>query len=227
MRYIVVFLVLVNLAFFGWDYFLAEPVQFQESRPGRELLNNGLSLLTEFDARSEALLEGSPRCLFVGDFPSVDDANSFAAAMGQQGLQARLYLTGDPLEPQFRVFIPPLSSQNVATITLDGLSEVLAQAGLDIETYIITRGLLSNAIALGVYTESDAAEAIREQVAALGYQVELEAIPRSTGAIQVQLGDPESVPADSPEWPEITAFGAYLTGLENVCQTIAQAGQFP
>ncbi|MEQ8952722.1 MAG: hypothetical protein RL120_01215, partial [Gammaproteobacteria bacterium] len=217
MRYIVVFLVLANLAYFGWDYFLAEPVQPVALAPGnRALLNNGLTLLREFDAQSAQLRADGPSCFHVGAFPSVDDANSFAAAMAQRGLQARLYLTGEALDPLYRLYIPPLSTQNVATITLDGLAAVLAQAGLEIETYIVTRGVLSNAIALGVYDDAELANALQQQVIGLGYPVELEAIPRSTGVIQVELQRPETDPAGTAEWPEITAFGAYLTGRENV-----------
>ena len=227
MRYIIIFLILANLGFFAWDYFLAEPVVVVEAPPGRALLNNGLTLVSEFEARSADLAREQQACLYVGDFQSVDDANSFAAAMAAQGLESRLHLTGEALDPQYRVYIPPLSSQNVASITLEGLSEVLAQADLDIETYLITRGLLTNAIALGVYADLATATATREQVIALGYQVELQSIPRSDGLIQVELSDPVFDPSGSAEWPEITAFAPNLTARENVCQTIAQAGQFP
>lgn len=228
MRYIVIFLLLANLAYLGWSYFLApEPVAVA-TPAARPLLNNGLMLLAEFDAQSQARqIRENGLCLDVGPFSSVDEANAFISAMQGLGFEARLDLTGEPLDAQYRVYLPPYPTQNVASITLQGLSRVLDQAGLEVETYLITRGLLSNAISLGIYTESNAATAVQQRVAALGYPVEIEPIPRSTGVIQVQLRSTDSGFIESPEWPEFTAFGDNLTTSENVCQTIAQANQFP
>jgi hypothetical protein len=138
-----------------------------------------------------------------------------------------LNLTGVPLDPQYRVYIVPASSRNVATITLDGVSERLAAADLQVETYLITRGLLENGIGLGVFAAEDGAVAVMGQVTELGYDVEIEEIPRSEGEIQVWLRPPDSGQVGDSKWLDLSADRPYLTRTENLCETIAQATQFP
>lgn len=231
MRYIAVFLLLANLAYFGWNQYRPGPLVAPLVHEQRPLLNTGLMLISEFDAQVAAQQrineEASRLCAIVGSFPTVDEAKSFIAASADRGLGARLNMTGELIPPQYRVYLPPLTSRSIATITLDGLSERIAGAGLQIETYLITRGLLENAIALGLFARSNNAAAVRNQVVALGYRVEIEEIPQSTGEIQVQLTPLDSAQIDNVEWLDLAADRPYLSRTEILCETIAQGPQFP
>ena len=230
MRYIVIFLLLANLVYLGWNYYQPAP-SAPASELTRPLLNNGLMLLSEFEvvAAEQARLnaEAARLCAQITGFASVDDANSLIAAARALGLQATLELTGTALAPRFRVFLPPASSRSIATITLDSLSERIRNAGMQIETYLITRGLLENAIALGVFTSLSAAEMTRQQLQELGYEAEIEEIPRSDGDIEVWLKDPDSDQVGDTEWLDLSAERPELSRAENLCQTIAQVSQFP
>ncbi|MGI9249799.1 MAG: hypothetical protein ACR2PR_01185 [Pseudohongiellaceae bacterium] len=53
MRYIVVFLVIFNVAYLGWSYFSAPPEPQQPPDPARPLLNTGLMLVSEYQAEQE------------------------------------------------------------------------------------------------------------------------------------------------------------------------------
>lgn len=231
MRYIIIFLVLMNIAYFGWNRYLhsqADPPPGSEDLP---LLNTGLMLLSEFEAQVAELTATSQSqaeiCSVVTSFPTVDDAYSFMTRSRDRGFGALLNLTGQMLAPQFRVYIPPLSSRSIATITLDGLSEAISNSGLQVETYLITRGNLINGIALGIFVLLEPAETVTEQVAALGYSAKIQEIPLSTGDIQVLLRHPQSNSMEPAQWLDLSADRPFLTVTENLCETIAQGLQFP
>ena len=231
MRYIVIFLLLLNMAYFGWSRYGPSPSDAGSGSEDLPLLNTGLMLVREYEERATALVaanqDQSPMCAIVADFPTVDEAYSFMSESSNRGFSAVLNLTGEALTPQFRVYIPPLSSRSIATITLDGLSAAASNAGLEVETYLITRGSLANAIALGVFALPDSAELVREQVAALGYSVQIQEIPLSTGDIQVLLRHPQFDSAGEAQRLDLSADRPYLTVTENLCETIAQGLQFP
>ena len=98
---------------------------------------------------------------------------------------------------------------------------------MEIETYLITRGLLENGIALGVFSEQASAQNTQSRVLQLGYPAEIEEIPRSTGEIRVQLQVLEQEALENPAWLELTGDRTGLSIVENLCETIAQGTQFP
>ena len=231
MRYIAVFLVLANIGYFGWNQYQSEPVTVEQAVEDRSLLNTGLMLVSEFERQSQELAritqESARLCSEVSNFTNFDDAKLFISRAQQSGFGAQLNFTGEPLDPQYRVFLPPSSSRTVATETLDSLSEGIGQAGLEIETYIITRGLLENAIALGIFADEESASNTRSQVSELGYTVEIEEIPQSTGDMQVLLTPLDSGRIENSEWLGLAVDRPYLTRIDILCETIAQGTQFP
>ena len=147
MRYIAIFLLLANIAYFAWLYY--QPYQTVElSRvESRDLLNSGLVLVSEYN---EQLAEITPICEMISSFATVDEARSFIAEVADTEYSAQLRLTGESLPSLYRLFLPPSESREEATRVLDSLSEALSLAEIEIESYPVTRGLLANAIALGV-----------------------------------------------------------------------------
>ena len=233
MRYIVVLLVVLNVAYLFWNWYSPPPEAVILGAPGldRGLLNTGLTLVEEFDARNSQQqpdsAENAAGCLFIDGFTTVDDARLAMRSYSELGWQAGLVLEGEALPPRFRVLVPPMSSQAIAALTLDGLAEALAETSAEIETYLITRGLQANGIALGVFSTREAAASVQAEVSNLGYEVELEEIPRSSGAIRVQVELADSGAENAPQPPEISDLQPDLTFSQNLCQTIAQASQFP
>ncbi len=225
MRYIVIFLLLANIGYFSWVRFGAQPITPPVPTNPRPLLNSGLTLVSEYEAQLEA--QPTLNCFTIGNFRSNDDASSLIAELSEAVFSAAVSLSGDPLSSQYRLFIPPASSRGIATITLDSLSNSLSAAEMEIEIYLITRGMLENGIALGVFSEFSDAEAARSAVQGLGYAPEIEEIPRSTGVIRVQLQLLERYVLENPAWPELMADWPDLTITENLCETIAQGSQFP
>ena len=221
MRYIAIFLLMANIVYFSWirysDPLITVPVA---STPGL-LLNSGLTLVSEYEAQ-HAL-----NCFTIESFNTIDDASSFIAEMGEAAFSSNVNLSGDPLSSEYRVFIPPAPSLEIATITLNELRESLIAAKLEAKSYLIARGMLENGIAMGVFSRLGDAEAARNAIQRLGYTLEIEEIPRSTGKIQVQLQVLERYVLENPTWLDLTAGPLNLTITENVCETIAQGSQFP
>lgn len=219
MRYIAVFLVLINIGYFAWSQL--GPEQSAQSVPGasQPLLNSGLTLVSEY--QQQLANEVRTSCFSVASFDTLDDAASFVVGIDENRFDASLVPSGAPLDSQYQVYLPPFSSRGVATITLDSLSDSLSAAAMEIETYLITRGSLENAIALGVFTEFENALNVQESVATLGYSAEIKEVPRSSDEIQVHLIALESDVLENPEWLELTVGGTDLIITENLCETIA------
>jgi hypothetical protein len=231
MKYIAIFLLIANVAYFIWaNSEFAEPVMVV-SPPLRPLLNNGMTMLEEYQDERELLrlaeFEASKTCLRVGVFNTPDDANVFISRALELGLSGQLRFEGEQLPSLYRVFLPPASSRAIAAIMLDGLGEMAEAGGMRLETYLITRGSLENAIALGVFESPEQAADIEAQVTELGYQPEVEKIVRSAGGISVWLESNSSLSLQSTEWLDLAGESQDLLATENLCETIAQAAQFP
>jgi hypothetical protein len=225
MRYIAIFLLVANTGYFSWVRYAAKPIVPRViSAPG-PLLNSGLTLISEYEAQLAA--QPALNCFTIGDFSTMDDASSFIAEMGKAAFASNVVLSGDPLSLQYRVFLPPASSRGIATIALDALSGDLIAADIESEIYLITRGMLENGIALGVFSELGDAQALRNGVQGLGYAPQIEEIPRSTDEIQVQLQVLEQFVLENLAWLDLTAGRPNLIITENLCETIAQGTQFP
>ena len=225
MRYIAIFLLVANIGYFSWVRYAAKPIVPRVISAPRPLLNSGLTLISEYEAQLAA--QPALNCFTIGDFSTMDDASSFIAEMGEAAFASNVVLSGDPLSLQYRVFLPPASSRGIATIALDALSGDLIAADIESEIYLITRGMLENGIALGVFSELGDAQALRNGVQGLGYASQIEEILRSPDEIQVQLQVLEQFVLENPAWLDLTAGRPNLIITENLCETIAQGTQFP
>lgn len=231
MRYIVVTLLIANLAYFSWQLYFPPIALPMDSAISRPLLNQGLVLLSEFNEQAAAIggieVTSSKLCYLVEDFNSIDEANNFINRVEIMGYLAELNPADENSPRQFRAYLPPAANREMATITLDRLREQLADQSLQVETYLITRGSLENAVALGVYGEMAEALRIGSQLAGLGYNVEVEEIPMTSGPYQLVLAKADFGALDIAEWLEFAGDRPDLTYSENLCEVIAQGVQFP
>ena len=225
MRYIAIFLVLANLAYFGWNSY--QPVPPVATAAPRPLLNSGLTLVSEYDREVEnAGIESRRLYSVVSGFLSLEEPMEFMGLAQNQGFQVLLERPQARETSQFRVFLPPTPSIEIATLTISDLAERVAELEIEVETYLITRGELQNAVALGVFDSATAAVTLRDQIESLGYSPQIEEIQPLSDAVQVWLRPPDSERIDEPEWLDLTGERPHLTRVENLCQTIAQASQF-
>lgn len=225
MRYIAIVLFLANLGFFAWNYYNPKPaVVAEEPRP---LLNTGLTLLSEFEAQGEELAQDAIRqCSIVSGFVDQSQAESFVVLARAANLQALLEVIEPEVPAEYRLYLPPTPSRDIAAAILSDLSERLESQDLGLEIYLITRGEQENGIALGLFSERGLAEAAQEQVAALGYGPQIEEIQLGESQFRVLLRPPEAERINESEWLDLSAETEGLTRLENLCEGLVQASQF-
>jgi hypothetical protein len=231
MRYIAVFLLLANLGYLGWNLlYPPEPRESVLTQPVRPLLNTGIVTLTEFrnDAELQAELNARAEqlCSLVAGFQTIEEAEVFLSDARSRGYTGALDLQGEMLPSHFQLYLPPASSRAIATIALDGLGERLAEANLSIESYLITRGALENAVALGIYEDEESARAVSGQLEGLGFEPVMAEIRRTSGEIGVWLRPSSETRINESEWLDLSTERPNLTRSENLCETLVQAPQF-
>ena len=92
MRYIIIFLLLLNIAYIGWN--LLRPRELPAAAEPRPLRNEGLQLVSEArDAELAHLREEAENvCLNVSGFADIFEASDFAAEFSREDLQATVYI---------------------------------------------------------------------------------------------------------------------------------------
>ena len=114
-------------------------------------------------------------CVVLGPFSSAEEAAAAAARITAAGGQAAV--EQEPTAAaKHMVYVEPASSERAAA-TLEAL------AARAIDAYVIPSGPRRNGISVGVFSKRELAEAQRERVAALGYDVAVH--PRGQGAHRV------------------------------------------
>ena len=225
MRYVVITLVLLNLAHLGWN--LGWPLPEPDSRESRSLLNSGLTLVSEFDARNFQLESEAERlCSLVSGFEDEAEAADFMAEAIRRGLDAAYAAGQSGRGRQYRGFIPPTPSVEIARLTLEDLTARLEAADVTADIGLVSSGEGQNAIALGRFDSATAAVSLRDRISALGYSPQIERIQPETERLKLWLRPPQSGRVETLEWLDLTRERPHLSRVENLCQTIAQATQF-
>ena len=115
-------------------------------------------------------------CVVLGPFSSAEEAAAAAARITAAGGQAAV--EQEPTAAtKHMVYVAPASTERDAAATLEAL------AARSIDAYVIPSGPRRNGISVGVFSKRELAEAQRERVAALGYDVAVH--PRGQGAHRV------------------------------------------
>ncbi len=142
-------------------------------------------LVEEQDQTGEAEITNVPVVQNLQDLDKEKNCSAigpFADVASGQDIQARLYAIEQRAEVRsvdqfsgefdYRVLIPPMSSLQQA---FRRLRELKAR---DIDSYVITAGEHALGISLGVFSEEDPANVVKDTFAQLGYDVNVVDIPR-------------------------------------------------
>ena len=225
MRYVVITLVLLNLAHLGWN--LGWPLTEPEAGESRALLNSGLTLVSEFDSRNlQADSEAERLCSLVSGFEDEAEAAEFMAEAISRNLDAAYAAGQSGRERQYRVFLPPTPSAEIARLILEDLAARLEAADFTADIGLVSSGDSQNAIALGSFDSATAAVSLRDRISALGYSPQIERIQPEPERQKLWLRPTQSGRVETPEWLDLTRERPNLSRVENLCQTIAQAIQF-
>jgi len=247
----VIGLLLANTLYFCWQYFVAsgDELDFLGESLVVEVFEEGVSKVVliseapegslrhfEDQVDSVALLAGN-----IGDSP--DQASStFCVEIGpfEEASQALLVVeafaadVAMDMEPRpiagpsnYRVYLPPYPNRDTATLALEALRLRLSASNLAIETFLVPRGELANAIALGLFSEQQNAINVQEQMRSLGYEVTVREEERSVPMYWLSSEQFDSKDIFDARWGEIRGSAPAVQVIEKLCQTIAQDTQFP
>ena len=252
MRGVVFGLLFSNLAFLAWNLFV--PVTTEPRTP--VLVANGgerVQLLSEValdqlraypdrqqestpvsvsEAAEVAEASESPTaaqtlyCAQIGPFRNEDDARNFANTHAQR-MSLSVDIRQVPAAPDYRVFLPPFASRELATSTQETLRAAFAANNLAIDTYLVPRGELENSIALGLFGEQRNALNVQQQMLGLGYQVVVRAEEKQVSEAWVLAEDIETEAEFAQHWAQMRLTRSYIDAGEKLCETIAHTPQFP
>lgn len=225
MRYVLISLLLLNLIHLCWN--LRWPLPDPAATQSQPLLNSGLTLTSEFEARTlEATAQAEQRCSLVTGFQNEPEAADFMAAAITLGLEVA-YADGESSQGRrYQVYLPSIPSAEIANLTLQDLVARLEEADVAAEIALVSRGDGKNAITLGMFESATAAVSLRDRISPLGYSPQIERIQPQQERLKLWLKAPQSERVEELEWLDLTRERPNLSRVENLCQTIAQATQF-
>ena len=239
MRLIFWTLLILNLGFFAfWQYQQRVIVDRQLSDVSEEVsLPNGvqrLELLEEFQRKNQrlesvrllatdssagkeqdAMPVSRSVCTFVGAFPDQAQAEYFVKRLAVWGAKSAVKNVLVSSTVGYWLHLPPLSSRKEL---LRRLSELQRQG---VDSYIIPDGDLENGISLGMFSERQRAEILKNRMSRLGYQPEIAEVPREKKELWVFLASEESIKIDADRWSELLSGKELLQKQQNLCSDVA------
>ena len=113
-------------------------------------------------------------CVAMGPFEAVEKAQALKATVEEAGGRAEIVEEALDHGADYLVYITSPGSRANARRMLEELQ------GRDVDGHIIAGGELENSLSVGVFTRERFAQAQRDRVAELGYDVHLELLPRQS-----------------------------------------------
>lgn len=235
MKYVFVLLVLINAAYFAWEWTRppAPEPEGPQRDPGNIVLVSELSSPPpraqpverppEPDVVAEELAAvAGEGCTGLGPLQDLEQAQALVERLASLEFSAEVQPLDELLpERDFRVLIDPAPSLETA---FRKLRELQSQ---DIDSYVIAKGSYALGISLGVYSTEAAAEDARKLIEARGYAPSIVAMARTVRQYWVVTGN--NLPPGLPgvvegESAEAADASPALTRRPFACPAVAAAG---
>ncbi len=196
MRWLIFFLLVLNVLVFAWFTFQddqknqllakAEQTQFDFSKTS-PLVLLGEVPKTELVARDKRLALPEPEevvesdCALVGPFPELVSAKQALYRLEQSGLKVKVASIDKALPPVHWVYIKPQKTRKHALAILKDLQSK------KVDSFLMADGEYTNAISLGVFSNIESAKDIIVEREKQGYMVELAVRERNKTAYWLVL----------------------------------------
>lgn len=233
MRWIVFFLVILNMLIFIW-------FSFQDDQSNQLEENNSalvdfsaveaISLLTELptesldskdnrrdpasDPRNESF-NSTNYCAIVGPFSEVISAKQFMARLSERALPSELVSIMQELAVTNWVYIAPQTDRKKALAILKDLQEK------NIDSFLITDGDYANGISLGSFSSLDSANAVLAERKEQGYPVSLAVKSRQQKTYWLRFNSEVSSKIDLESLRSLTDGGVAIKKQEKTCAEVA------
>lgn len=168
MKWLVYFLLLVNLGVFVWHY-----------QPGRNLPRktivehpNRLVLLREYQQQAPPEDGASTTvCFSLGPFTRREAARAAQIQLEEAGIEVFRRVNSETVRNGYWVLLPVAASANQAQVQIQKLKENGVK-----DYFLVATGEMKNAISLGVFSKPKLAKRRRDEVAKLGFEVKIRKI---------------------------------------------------
>ncbi|MEJ2508815.1 MAG: SPOR domain-containing protein [Gammaproteobacteria bacterium] len=178
MKWIVYFLVVVNLGFFAWNYRAApwrHAATQADVEPGDDvarlrLLNEPADQATVHGSQGNDASSGA-QCASLGPFDERDEAGSAAKRLRAMDIRSRVRVEHLPDKDGYWVMIPPSQSRSAARKTIAKL-----RANGVKDYFLVATGDTKNAISLGVYSSRAAARQRVSDMRELGFSPQMQGV---------------------------------------------------
>jgi hypothetical protein len=216
MRLVFFSLVLLNLGILVWGLFIRDKgesvlsEQMGSMAPVASSPADGVELVA--DEVSE------PLCELVGPFPGQDDANSFQERLDSIDIRAQVMSLDLPAGTSYRVYLEPLESEEAAHRKL---AELQAKG---VDSYIMRKGSLKNAISLGMFTQEGLADERVKLISSMGLSPRKDVVERTQIEIWVMLEQGEAAKMSPSTWENMLSGLDAQERRQNFCLDVASQG---
>ncbi len=230
MRWVLGFLVVANIAYWVWQRSQTDAAGSVQGNIDVVIDNNAdeVELLSEMPPEliAQKTIKLTPKagrdeaqalCWMLGPFKEVVTAKQVLLRFQALDIPAMLRNIEGVTGLDYLVYIGPYVSR------ADALGKLRMLQELQIDSFLITRGTLKDGISLGLFPKRSQAEALAEELAEMGYQVQIREEKRSE--VQQWL----VIPVAAAEklaitfWQELELDFAGLHRQQKWCDAIASA----
>jgi len=162
MRLIVISLLLINLAYLGYQF--TQPAQVATTEKIQVSVSSAaapIRLVSEVAATEKASskeVEKGRLCWAVGPYPVELDAKHLYARMLAMDIPAKVSTRSEVIKEEFWVYLPPLANRKQAIRKLKELQK------RKVDSFVITEGELENGISLGLFTKQASVDRLVEKL---------------------------------------------------------------
>ncbi len=225
MRWIFYVLIVANLALGAKNLWFSSESEVSRAEPSKawQPPRGVRKVLLLGEPKSEALSEeaqgadvqGQEMCSWMGPFAEQKLAQSFIERLAALDVKSGLEVEKATAGTSHWVYLRPLDSRARARAQL----KELQAKGID--SYIISKGELDNAISVGVFSELRLAQARLESLVKQGYEPMLRTVNRSVDEYWVSVEHAEARKISKKAWSKIVNEQFKLTERQKFCLDVA------
>jgi len=213
MKLIFATLILVNLGIAAWGLFLRDSsagALQAESQSGQMQSNSSSGDAKKANSAHEL-------CELVGPFPADDGAKSFVERLAAIDIKGEIKNLDLPAGKSYWVYLQPLDTEDAA---FRKLAELQSQG---VESYIVRRGDLKNAISLGMYSYKDTANSRVAEMKKKGLDPVMQEIERTQHETWVMLRHDQVEKMSDLTWKKVLEGFDSQERRQNFCIDVASA----
>jgi len=240
MRAIFIVLMVMNAAFFAHHFFVAEkPSALPVGSSANEAVEEGASLQLlsevdrvalkktqdtisqvnsssrEIDEAADESEVSSELCTMIGPYEQLLHAEYLVERLSALGVKSQITPVEIKEGDAYWVYLKPEMSEKEALRRLYELQKK------QIESYIITKGELSNGISFGRYADRAEAEIRLSEIKEQGYEAMIKSVPKTINETWVVLETAPAEKIDKNLWVELLSNQESLEKRQNYCLGVA------